>query len=84
MDRPVNRPLGVLHPERPVSVHLVASEFNTMISPTPACLFAASYIDGFIEYWRTSFRTADNVVLLTIIVGAVCISIILSSGRWKK
>ncbi len=51
---------------------------------TPLPLFAESYSSGFWEYWTKAFRTADNVVLLAVGVGVVCLAIILSSGKWRK
>lgn len=52
---------------------------------TPFAPFAeSSYASGFWEYWTKAFRNTDNVVLLAVGVGVVCLAIILSSGKWRK
>jgi hypothetical protein len=52
--------------------------------PSSAPLFAESYSSGFVEYWKKAMGKTDNIVLVTIGIGAVCIAIILAGGRWKK
>jgi hypothetical protein len=52
--------------------------------PTFTPFAAESYSSGFWEYWTKAFRNTDNVVLLAVGVGVVCLAIILSSGKWRK
>ena len=51
-------------------------------SATPA--LAESYSEGFVGYWTKALRKTDNVVLFSLGIGAVCITVILFSGKWKK
>jgi hypothetical protein len=53
------------------------------MSITP--LFAKSgYWDGFVEFWTKSLRETNNIVLFIGLVGALCITVIVTGGRWKK
>ena len=45
---------------------------------------AESYSDGFVNYWKKSFGKQDTVVMTVLGFGALCIIVLLSSGKWGK
>ena len=47
-------------------------------------MFASGYADGFVSYWTGLFAKTESVVLIALGVGAVCIAIIVFTGKWKK
>ena len=47
-------------------------------------MFANSYSDGFVKYWTSLLANTESVVLVALGVGAVCVAVIVFSGRWKK
>lgn len=47
-------------------------------------MFAESYSDGFVAYWTGLFANTDSVILLALGVGAVCIALIVFTGKWRK
>jgi hypothetical protein len=44
----------------------------------------SGYSDGFVKYWSGLFANTESVVLIALAVGAVCIAIIVFTGKWKK
>jgi hypothetical protein len=47
-------------------------------------VFASSYSEGFVKYWTGLFDKTESVVLLALGVGAICIALIVFTGKWRK
>ena len=68
-------------PRRPLALAVLALVVLAA-SASPAA--AADYADGFVEYWTKAFKKTDNVILLALGIGGLCIAVIVMGGRWKK
>lgn len=53
---------------------------ETVSSSTP---LLAGYWQGFIEHWTGVFQKQNGIVMLTVVVGALCLFII-TRGKWRK
>jgi len=45
---------------------------------------ASGYGDGFVEYWKGTFKKQNNIVLFILLFGAFCITILVYSVKNKN
>jgi hypothetical protein len=55
-----------------------------LLCATASFAHAESYGEGFANYWKKAFGKQDTMVLGVLGFGALCILVLLSSGKWSK